>query len=200
MIAQATQRPRLTTRQRVAGPFGLVAHVSADLLLILVGFWLAYLLRYKTGLGGQVSHANFRPFQDFLPVTVILGAIVLVVFAARGVYRFAQWASLLDGALQIGSSMLISFGLLTGFVFYAQAFTFSRLTFLYALVLNIVFLVAKWLVWLRLCKWMLEQRAKVDDTINLSLATATLLLGIVPMLLLLLQRWGQPDTDSDFGE
>ncbi len=150
MIAQATQRPKPVPLQATAGKLQLFAHAGADLLLIVAGFWMAYVLRYRTGLGGPVSQANFRPFQDFLPITGILGAIVLAVFAMRGVYRFVQWADLLEGTRLIGSSMLISFGILTGFVFYAQAFTFSRLTFLYALVLNILFLVAKWLLWFRL--------------------------------------------------
>ncbi len=198
MIAQATQRPRQVPRQATVGKLPLFAHAVADLLLIVAGFWLAYFLRYRSGLGGPISQANFRPFQDFLPITSILGAIVLAVFAMRGVYRLVQWADLLEGARLIGSSMLISFGILTGFVYYAQVFTFSRLTFLYALVLNILFLVAKWLLWLRLCRWLLAHEYEVVRLIDLTLAAATLLLGIVPMLLLLLQR--QLWSDSDVSE
>lgn len=200
MSAQATKRSGPALPLATAGQFQLFAHAGADLLLIVAGFWLAYVLRYRTGLGGAVSQSNFRPFQDFLPVTGLLGAIVLVVFATRGVYRFVLWTDLLERAQLIGSSMLLSFGILTGFVFYAQAFTFSRLTFLYALVLNIVFLVAKWVLWLRLCRWMLTHEDDVERLVDYSLITVTLLLGIVPMLLLLLQRYLWPDSDSDVDE
>ncbi len=181
----------------------LAAHAGADALLILVGFWLAYILRYQGGLGGQVSGDNFRPFKDFLPLTALLGVIVLAVFIVRGVYQLTAWTDLLDEALLIGSSMLISFGILTAFVFYAQVFTFSRLTFLYALVLNTTLLIGKWLVWLWLSTWTLSRKYQTDRALDIALATAILLMGIVPMLLLpllkRLDRSGQPDVQPRSG-
>jgi FlaA1/EpsC-like NDP-sugar epimerase len=179
------------------------AHASADALVILVGFWLAYVLRYQGGLGGRVSGDNFRPFQDFLPLTALLGVIALAVFIVRGVYQSTPWTGLFDEALLIGSSMVISFGILTAFVFYAQVFTFSRLTFLYALVLNTVLLIGKWLAWLWLSTWTLSRKYQTDRALDIALATAILLMGIVPMLLLpllkRLDRSGWPDVQPGSG-
>ncbi|MGN6674283.1 MAG: sugar transferase [Thermomicrobiales bacterium] len=132
----------LTSARRARSPFSLPLRVTVDLALIFLGFGIAYLLRYRLEIGGEVAPSDYRPFGNFLPVMFVLAAILMVIVAVRGLYRLPRWTGLLDEALFITSSAILGFAALTVFVFYGHAFWFSRLIFVYAVVLVIALLIA----------------------------------------------------------
>jgi hypothetical protein len=169
-----------------AGLFGTAARTGADLLLIGMGFWLAYVMRYQIGLGGSVNQEDFRDFRDFLPVALLLSALAIGFFAVRGGYRHADWSSPRDEMRLIASSLLSAFALLIVFVYYSQEFSFSRLIFVYAFVLDLALLTARPLARLWLAPWMQAPRYHVDLAIDVVLAVLILVLGTVPMLLIAL--------------
>ena len=109
-VAQLTrsldnQRGALVTSvRRARSPFSLPLRITVDLALIFLGFGVAYLLRYELEIGGEVAPSDYRPFRAFLPVMFVLAAILMVTFAARGLYRLPRWTGLLDEALVITSS------------------------------------------------------------------------------------------------
>ncbi|MGN6758825.1 MAG: hypothetical protein ACTHMJ_20840 [Thermomicrobiales bacterium] len=183
MDAHLLHRPR-----QAAGLFGAAARTGTDLLLIGIGFWLAYIMRYQAGLGGSVDQEDFRHFRDFLPVALLLSALAIGLFAVRGGYRLTGWSRPRDEVRLIASSLLSAFALLIVFVYYSQEFSFSRLIFVYAFVLDLVLLTARPLARIWLGPWMQAPRYQVDRVIDVVLAVLILVLGIVPMLLIALEH------------
>ncbi len=158
-VAQLTRRPE----QVIQTPpdsvqrrplLGVPLRVAIDAALIALGFWLAHQLRYEIGFPEDVSGEDYRPFVQFLPLLGLLEALLLVIFAARGVYRQPRWTGFLDEALLVGSSALLSFSVLIVAVFYARQLSFSRAIFLYALVIIVGLLLLWRLIWRGTVTWM----------------------------------------------
>ena len=160
-IAQPMERATGVSR-RAESSTGLLVRVGSDLVLICFGFWLAFVLRYEHQVGGMPAVDDDRPFASFLPVVLLLEAILLVVFALRGVYRLPRWTSFLDEASLVGSSAIIGFSALIVCVFYFRVFYFSRLIFLYALLLVLAMLIGKRLLLSRFRTWMRSRGRWVD--------------------------------------
>ncbi|MDP9375305.1 MAG: sugar transferase [Chloroflexota bacterium] len=161
-MAQVTRQSTAAAVRREAWPLRGVAQLGSDLLLIFSGFWLAYVLRYRLEIGGETAGPDYRPFEAFLPVMALLGAILLAVFAVRGLYRLPRWTGLLDEALLIANSAVLGFGALIVIVFYGRLFYFSRLIFLFALVSVVTLLVAKRIAWHWVQAWMRSRGRWVD--------------------------------------
>ena len=113
------------------------------MLLIVLGFWLAYQLRYAIGFPDEVAPSDYRPFRSFLPVLVLLATLLPLLFLARGVYGLSRWTGLLDEALLVTNSAFLGFGGLIVAVFFVRTLYFSRAIFLYAF----VFAVGLLLLW-----------------------------------------------------
>ena len=117
----------------------------------MLGFWLAYHLRYVVGFPDDVAESDYRPFigwglESFLPLLALLASTLPLIFLARGVYRLSRWTGLLDEALLITNSAFLGFGGLIVTVFFVRTLYFSRAIFLYAF----VFVVGLLLLW-RVC-------------------------------------------------
>lgn len=168
-MAQLTRRPEQVTAVSPSSahrrpPLSVPLRVGIDAVLIALGFWLAYQLRYELGFPDEVTRdtivngvfipGDYRPFNVFLPVLVLLEAILLLIFAVRGVYRLVRWTGFLDEALLVGSSALLGFSALIVAVFYYQKLYFSRAIFLYALVLGVGLLLLWRLTWRLTVIWM----------------------------------------------
>jgi len=168
-VAQLTRRPEqviqtLPDSVQRRPPLGVPLRVAIDAALIALGFWLAYQLRYELGFPEDVSRdtvvngifvpGDYRPFGLFAPVLALLEALLLLAFAARGVYRQPRWTGFLDEALLVGSSALLSFSVLIVAVFYYQKLAFSRAIFLYALVIIVGLLLLWRLAWRGTVTWM----------------------------------------------
>ncbi len=140
--------------RRGHSPLGTPGRVAIDLALIILGFWLAYLLRYELEVGGAVDGADYRPFALFGPVLLMLGTLLLVTFGARGLYRLPRWTGLLDEALLLTSSALLGFSALIVFVFYYRNLYFSRAIFLFAFVTVVALLLLWRIIWRGIVAWM----------------------------------------------
>src|SRR3712207_6075411 len=95
LVAQPMERVTVATGRSASSSLGVLLRVGSDLAVIFLGFWLAYILRYERQLGGMLDGDGHRPFLSFLPVVLLLEAILLVVFGLRGVYRLPRWTSFL---------------------------------------------------------------------------------------------------------
>jgi len=162
MVAQLTERSTATAVRRSASPLTPLAHAGSDLLLIAVGFALAYAARYIREIGGEIGPEDYRPLASFVPVMAILGAILLAAFALRGLYRLPRWTGFLDEASLVVGGAVTGFSALIIFVFYTRAFYFSRLIFLYALVCVVALLLAKRLLLHWAQAWMRARGRWVD--------------------------------------
>jgi len=122
--------------------------VAADGLAVVLGFVLAYWLRYVLEVGRPVI--SFEPLRSFVPTIALLLGSTLVLLWLRGAYRQSRSTRWLTHLGPIGSSVITATGLAIIVIFVAQPNYYSRLIFFYALVLIFALLA---LVRLGLVRW-----------------------------------------------
>ncbi len=127
-----------------------IALILCDQALVVIGFMLAYWMRYSANwpetlrpIVREVATRDFVEFASFLPITVLLMVLLLVLFESRGLYRLPSSAGFLDYASIIVSSILIGIALLIVVVFLYRPFFYSRLIFAFA-GFNIIVLLCLW--------------------------------------------------------
>lgn len=128
--------------------------IASDALLVLLAFLLAYWLRYRLELGGEVRTGSKQPFDFFTDKVVVLVVLSIIIFQVRGLYRLPRWASFLDEASIVASGATTAMALVILYSF-LQRFYPSRLIFIFAWVLMIALLIIKRLgmQWLRGMIW-----------------------------------------------
>lgn len=118
-----------------------IALVAMDVVLLWFAFWSAYELRYGFEIGGDIFPWDLQSYSAFYGRAALFVVFCLASFAVRGVYRVPKWTSLLDEAMLIVGAVTVAMGavVLTN---YLSQFSPSRLVFVYAWVLAIVYLLA----------------------------------------------------------
>ena len=172
MIAQATGRPATAVVRRAASPLVPLLRAGSDFLLIALGFVLAYVVRYTREIGGQIDPEDYRPLASFVPVILILGTVLLTVYAFRGLYRLPRWTGFLDEASLVVGGALTGFAAVIVLVFYYRQLYFSRLIFLYALAFVVALLLAKRLVVHGLHSWMRARGRWLDRALVIGTGAA----------------------------
>ncbi len=164
-MAQLAQRSTATGARRSAQPLHVFARVASDLALILLGFWLAYLLRYRGELGGDITTEINLPFDVFREVMLVFAATLLTVFAIRGAYRLPRWTGFLDEALLIAGSTIVGLSAIIVFYSFYEPEIFisrSRLVLLYAVVIVTTLLLVKRLIQRLFGAWMRSRGRWID--------------------------------------
>ncbi len=135
-----------------------LAQITVDGVLLALAFWLAYLLRYRWEFGGDVPAFFVQPFQAFLGRAGLFVVVTLLILGVRGLYRLPRWTSFLDEASIIASGVTTGMAVVILYSFLSR-FTPSRLIFIYAWILAIVFLVTQRLIgrWIRAWLWSRER-------------------------------------------
>jgi len=141
-----------------------VADVAFDILSLLGGFWLAYLVRYALEVGGAVPQADFEPFGTFQRAALAFTALAMVGLAMRGVYRLPRWTGLLDEALLIAGAVTTAMGALVFFAFLLR-FSPSRLLFVYAWFLAMLLLLVRRAVGRMAWRWFWARGMGVDHVL-----------------------------------
>lgn len=162
--------PASAIGRSTTAPLGPSVRVLSDLLLILLGFWLAYLLRYQYEVGGAVSRENDQPFVQFLPAVLLFAVILLAIFAARNLYHPPSRSSFRDEAREVGLGVAVGFAGLLTVAFFYRPLSPSRLLLLYALLLVIALLLVERLMWHQI-----GARAKPDATFGNSVTLLVLM-------------------------
>ncbi len=116
--------------------------IVLDIGLILVAFLLAYVLRYQFQWLREVDPAYYTTFVPYIPMAAIQGGLTLLAFLLSGVYRFRRGASLVDEVYGVINGAFSGFVVTVFFIFFWRPLVYSRLFFLYATALIIVFLIA----------------------------------------------------------
>ncbi|MFL5802970.1 MAG: sugar transferase [Roseiflexaceae bacterium] len=137
----------LATRSR--RPSRRAALVAVDAALILIGFAIAYWMRYIVDwpppfeqIVSEVATQNFVPLAAFMPISLLLLAVLLAQFTMKGLYRLPRPAGLLDHAGIILSSTVTGTAIVVLVAFINRPFFYSRLIFAFACVIIIVLLCA----------------------------------------------------------
>ena len=119
-----------------------IGQVALDAAIVWVAFWAAYELRYRWELGGVVLPGDWEPFETFRSKAALFVGLTMLSFFLRGLYRLPRSTGLLDEAtLVIGGVTTAMAGvILTAFLL---RFVPSRLVFIYAWAIAIVFLIGR---------------------------------------------------------
>ena len=117
-----------------------LALVVSDVVLINVAFVLSHYIRYELQWIRAVAEAYYVPFRSYVPVSIILTLILLAVFKADGLYDRKRGSSWLDDIYIIITSTLVGIAIMIFIFFLYRANFFSRLIFLYAVLLIGTFL------------------------------------------------------------
>jgi exopolysaccharide biosynthesis polyprenyl glycosylphosphotransferase len=117
-----------------------LALVISDVVLINIAFVLSYYIRYELQWIRAVAEAYYVPFRSYVPVSIILTLILLAVFKADGLYDRRRGSSWLDDIYIIITSTLVGIAIMIFIFFLYRANFFSRLIFLYAVLLIGTFL------------------------------------------------------------
>lgn len=117
-----------------------IALVVTDVILINVAFVLSYYIRYELQWIRAVAEAYYVPFGAYIPVSFLVTVILLVVFKAEGLYDRQRGSSWLDDVYIIFTSTLVGMAIMIFIFFLYRAHFFSRLIFLYVVLLLGTFL------------------------------------------------------------
>jgi len=111
-----------------------------DLILINVAFVIAYWLRYKLQLVAAVDEAYFVPYKAFIPISLALTALLLIIYKVSGVYNQPRGASLFDEIFLLLTSTATGIILIVFVIVFFFQPLYSRLVFFYAGILITILL------------------------------------------------------------
>jgi len=109
--------------------------VINDIVLINIAFALSYYIRYELQWIRAVAEAYYVPFRAYIPVSLALTAILLIVFKAEGLYDRRRGSSWLDDVYIIFTGTLVGIAIMIFIFFIYRANFYSRLIFFYAVLL-----------------------------------------------------------------
>src|SRR5690348_9697129 len=115
---------------------------AIDVVLINVGFGIAWYLRYPLEVGREVAASDYLPISTYFGIQAFLTVCLLLIFRLNGVYgrrRRQGWADEVSG---LTSGTLVGVAAMIVAVFYVRPFGYSRLVFVYALVVIVLLLAA----------------------------------------------------------
>ncbi|MDQ4075346.1 MAG: sugar transferase [Chloroflexota bacterium] len=126
--------------------------MGQDIFLIIFAFFTAWWVRYEVELGGLVEDVYDQPFHAYLPIVGILTVLMLANLHIEGLYRRQRSATWFDELYGIINATTTSILLVVFFFFFYRTYVYSRLIFVYAAALIVLFLaVARLLLrwWIR---------------------------------------------------
>ena len=118
----------------------LIARVLVDAILINVGFFLAYRVRYDLQWFLPVDEAFWVPYGVYFPNALALTAILLIVHWAEGVYDSRRPHSWLAEVFVISRAVVTSVAALYVLSLIRRPVLYSRLIFGYAGITIVVLL------------------------------------------------------------
>ena len=118
--------------RRHSYPITPLALVGADVVLINLGFYLAWYGRYVLEIGAEIVAANFLPWSAYAYIQAILTGVLLLVLRLQGLYELRASRSWADEFGIIFWGTLVGIAVLIVGVFYFRPFAYSRLIFVFA--------------------------------------------------------------------
>ncbi len=117
-----------------------VVWVIIDIILINLTFVIAYWIRYDLQLFRAVDPAFNVAYQVYLPFVTLYTVLLIFVYRQHGVYRLRRQVSWVDEFYAIISGTATGTIITIVFVFLYRAGFYSRIIFLYAGILSVLFL------------------------------------------------------------
>ncbi len=136
--------------------------VMTDAILILVGFAIAYWLRYNVQWIEPVDEMNYVEFDAYYGSAVLLTGILLLAYKIEGLYDQRRSASWLDSVYLIFSGTVVGIALLIVWFFSSRPLAVSRLMLVYAAVVIVVLLSISRLIESSLRSWLHRRGVGTD--------------------------------------
>ncbi len=126
-------------RRRIVSLSGL-ALVLLDAALINLGFATAWFLRYQLQLGREVAAPDYLPLSQYYGIQALLTICLLLIYRINGVYGARRRQGWVDEVTGVMSGALLGVAIMIVAVFYFRPFGYSRLVFVYAGFVIVLFL------------------------------------------------------------
>ncbi len=117
-----------------------VVWILIDVILINLAFVLAYWIRYDLQLFRAVDPAFNVPYQIYLPFVGLFTVLLILVYRQQGVYKLRRQVSWVDEFYAIVNGTATGTIITIVIVFLYRAGFYSRIIFIYAGILSVVFL------------------------------------------------------------
>jgi len=116
------------------------ALIASDIVLINLALYVSYKIRYDWQWFRAVDPAYNNPFSVYIPFAVVLTVLLLIIFRTEGVYDRRRSTSLFDTLYALVSGATTGIVVAMAGTLAYPPLTYSRLIFLYAGFLIVVFL------------------------------------------------------------
>lgn len=111
-----------------------------DFFLIHVAFWLAYIVRYELRFPITVAEANYVSYTEYIPISLLLSVGLLVIYRIEGIYNYVRGRSWLEELYGLLTATFTGIVTLVFIFFFFRPQFYSRLIYLYAGILVVIFL------------------------------------------------------------
>jgi exopolysaccharide biosynthesis polyprenyl glycosylphosphotransferase len=128
-INKMTENHSTATYRDFPGPRWLLP--VCDIILALVAFMIAYVVRYELQIVRPVLEINRAPFLPYIPYAAFYALWLSVNYWGIGLYKSVRGRSLLEEVYKIASGVTNATVVLFGLYFFFQPLAFSRLMLLY---------------------------------------------------------------------
>ena len=119
--------------------------IFVDIFLINLAFAISYWVRYELEWIRAVDEANQVPYSEYLPVSLVLTVLLLVVFKFGGVYDRPRGESWFDEVYRITSATAMGIMTMIVIFFFYRPYFYSRLIFGYTSILIVALLsLSRW--------------------------------------------------------
>ncbi|MGB3713077.1 MAG: sugar transferase [Candidatus Promineifilaceae bacterium] len=114
------------------------ATIITDLLLISLGYFVAYLVRYE--FQWLLPTTDIVPYGDYIGQQVLLTFLLIITFSQNKVWTRRRGEFWLDEVSRMGYATAAGIALMMAFTFFARPLAFSRLLLVWALLFIILFI------------------------------------------------------------
>lgn len=111
-----------------------------DLLLINAAFALAYFIRYELRFPITVAEANYVAYTEYIPITLVLSAGLLMIYRIEGIYNYVRGRTWLEEFYSLLTATFTGIVILVFVFFFFRPQYYSRLIYLYAGILIVLLL------------------------------------------------------------
>jgi exopolysaccharide biosynthesis polyprenyl glycosylphosphotransferase len=118
----------------------MVLQAAIDLLLINGAFALAYIVRYELRFPITVAEANYVAFTEYIPISLLLGFGLLAIYRIEGIYNYVRGRTWLEEMYGLLTATFTGIVILVFIFFFFRPQFYSRLIYLYAGILIVLFL------------------------------------------------------------
>lgn len=125
--------------QRYAHTLMLI-QAGIDFVLINAAFALAYMIRYDLRFPITVAEANYVAYDQYIPISLLLSLGLLLIYRIEGIYNYVRGRSWLEEMYGLLTATFTGIVILVFIFFFFRPQYYSRLIYLYAGILIVLFL------------------------------------------------------------